>query len=70
MDDVNVVEAAKIAHDACFENSGQCCWYVKYDIDFYFVHSSLKSRHACNETKHILPLTIGIFRKIKPFDFK
>lgn len=26
MDDVDVVEAAKIAHDACFENQGQCCW--------------------------------------------
>lgn len=26
MDDVDVIEAAKIAHDACFENTGQCCW--------------------------------------------
>lgn len=26
MDDVDVAEAAKIAHDACFENAGQCCW--------------------------------------------
>lgn len=26
MDDVDVIEAAKIAHDACFENHGQCCW--------------------------------------------
>lgn len=26
MDDVDVVEAAKIAHNACFENHGQCCW--------------------------------------------
>lgn len=26
MDDVDVVEAAKIAFNACFENHGQCCW--------------------------------------------
>lgn len=26
MDDVNVAEAAKIAHEGCFENHGQCCW--------------------------------------------
>lgn len=26
MDDVDVKEAAKIAHEACFENHGQCCW--------------------------------------------
>lgn len=26
MDDVDVAEAAKIAHAACFENHGQCCW--------------------------------------------
>lgn len=32
MDDVDIAEAANIAHNACFENSGQCCWYVKFDI--------------------------------------
>lgn len=26
MDDVDIVEAATIAHNACFENHGQCCW--------------------------------------------
>lgn len=63
MDDVNVAEAAKIAHDAVFENSGQCCWYVKYDIFF-----SNSNRHVCYDTKHIFHED-GIRRKIKPFDF-
>lgn len=36
MDDVDVAEAARIAHDACFENGGQCCWYVKFNTFFFF----------------------------------
>lgn len=35
MDDVDVKEAAKIAHDACFENSGQCCWSVIFNTFFW-----------------------------------
>lgn len=42
MDDVNIAEAAKIAHEGCFENHGQCCWYVEFSyhrfwVKFHFV---------------------------------
>lgn len=47
MDDVDVAEAALIAHNACFENGGQCCWYVKCDIFPLFrpIYKSFNSTH-------------------------
>lgn len=55
MDDVDVAEAAAIAHAACFENHGQCCWYVKHDISSFWVrfHLMFKSPfHVLNGHGH------------------
>lgn len=59
MDDVDVKEAAKIAHDACFENSGQCCCAGTRT----FVHEKIFDEFVAEATKLARERKVG-----NPFD--
>lgn len=59
MDDVDVAEAAKIAHDGCFENGGQCCCAGTRT----FVHEKIFDAFVAEATKLARERKVGC-----PFD--